>query len=60
MNSKKTNKLLLIAGMLLVPITSLLVNYLKLPDLVFGLMVGISSGLIIYSLIVRRHIRPDC
>jgi len=57
MKNKKTNKALLIAGILAMSCTNFAEHYLNLPDFAYGLLTGLSCGLIVLSVVIHRIVK---
>jgi len=56
---KGKNLLLIVIGLLIISSSQIAGHYLKIPDLVSGILMGAGIGLMIFSLL-RQKLRPNC
>ena len=56
---KGKNLLLIVIGLLIISSSQIVGHYLKISDLVSGILMGAGIGLMIFSLL-RQKLRPNC
>ena len=56
---KGKNLLLIVIALLIISSSQIVGHYLKMPDLVSGILMGAGIGLMIFSLL-RQKLRPNC